>query len=120
MQEGAIMEFVKWFIGLFLLFTLASFTLFAIDVSSVNNFKQQVNYEIERNGGLTSDAVANLEEYSETYYKGQFEVVSDQLYQKVEFGEAVDYTVEASIKIRLFPLADVPMSFAGTGISHVR
>lgn len=128
MQEGAIMEVVKWFIGLLIMFSIIAVTVFAMNVSSVNNFKQQVNYEIERNGGLTEDAVDALNEYSKEYYPnestengGRFSVESDQLYETVPFGEPVDYTVVASVEVKFFPIIpDIEWGFKGTGVSYVR
>lgn len=120
MQESAVMEIVKWFITLFLIMGIVSLTYFGIQLANVNSFKQQVNYQIERQGGLTEEAVQNLKEYSDKSYKGSFTVKSDQLNEKVEFGEIVDYQVVGKFDIILFPLPDVTMTFSGSGISQVR
>lgn len=120
MQESAIMEIVKWFIGLFLIVLLVAVAIFCIQVANVNSYKQQVNYQIERQGGLTKIAIQSLEEYSDKHYKGAFTVKSDQLNEKVKFGETVDYQVVAKFKIAVFNLPDVTMNFDGSASSHVR
>ncbi|RBP59282.1 hypothetical protein DES36_1197 [Alkalibaculum bacchi] len=120
MQEATIMEIVKWFIGLLLLAMLLAAAIFFIEVGGVNPFKQQVNYQIERNGGLTENAITNINTYSENYYDGRFSVESDKLNQKVEYGEIVDYTVKGVFEIKIFPAPDVKLSFKGTGVSQVR
>lgn len=114
------MEIVKWFIGLMLLMMLLSATIFFIQVGGVNSFKQQVNYQIERKGGLTQEAISNINEYSENYYGGRFTVESNRLNQKVAYGEIVDYTVKGVFDIKIFPIPDVELSFKGTGVSQVR
>ncbi|MEK4181677.1 hypothetical protein NSQ61_19740 [Aeribacillus sp. FSL K6-1121] len=120
MTEGAIWEFVKWFIGLLLLLMLISVTIFFIELEGVNSYKQQVNYQIERKGGLTADAVAYLDSYSKTYYKGRFTIESDKLNEKVSYGEMVDYEIKGKFDIKIFPIPDVELTFKGTGVSQVR
>jgi hypothetical protein len=120
MQEGAVMEIVKSFIGIMLIMLLLSVTIFFMHVGQVNNFKQVVNYQIERNGGLTATAINEIEDYSNTYFDGRFTVSSDKLNQKVEYGEMVDYQITALFDIVIFPIPDVAMSFSGTGISQIR
>lgn len=120
MQEGTIMELVKWFVGLLLVMLILAITVFGIELSSVNNFKQQVNYQIERNGGLTDTALKELDEYSHKYYGGRFKVESDKLKQKVVFGEIVDYKIIGTFKVKFFSMPDIALRFNGTGVSQVR
>lgn len=120
MQEGTIMELVKWFVGLLLIMMLISLTMFSFQLDNVNSFKQQVNYQIERQGGLTETAIKNINEYSKKYYNGAFKVESERLNEKVAFGEAVDYVVKGTFKIQIFPISDIHLDFNGTGVSQVR
>lgn len=119
MQEGAVMEIVKWFLALLMLMLLIAFTIFAINTSAINNFKQQVNYEIERNGGLTEEALESIGEYSEDYYGGRFKVESENT-GKVEFGDVVEYDVKANVEILFLPVPNWEMTFKGAGVSYVR
>lgn len=120
MQEHSIMEIVKWFTGLLLVMTMISVALFCYQLQDVNTFKQQVNYQIERNGGLTSKAIRNIKDYSDRNYQGRYEIKSDKLNQKVAYGEEVDYTVIATIPIQILPLPDVILSFEGNSVSQIR
>lgn len=120
MQEATIMELVKWFIGLLLIMMMVSLAMFFFQVGNVNSFKQQVNYQIERQGGLTKTALENLNEYSEKYYNGAFTVESDQLNEKVAYGETVDYVIKGVFDIKIFPVPDVHLDFSGTGVSQIR
>jgi len=119
-QEGSIMEFVKWFITLFMIFLFLAIAVFVIELGSINNFKQQINYQIERNGGLTNEAVDNLNEYSKKNYGQKYEITSDNLYQKVAWGQKVDYTVLAVYKIKFFTAPDVHLKFRGSAVSMIR
>lgn len=120
MQEHSIMEIVKWFTGLILVMTMISIALFCYQLQDINTFKQQVNYQIERNGGLTAEAISNLQEYSDRNYQGRYEIQSDKWNQKVGYGEEVDYTVIATIPIQILPLPDVVLSFEGNSVSQIR
>lgn len=120
MQEATTMEMVKYYIFIFLTVCLVSLAIFFFEVSNVNSYKQQVNYEIERSGGLTPEVVEQLDEYSKTYYKGIFTISSDRLNQKVNYGETVDYMINGKFDIKILPLPDVNLSFKGTGVSQVR
>lgn len=120
MQEQSIMEIVKWFIGLFLVMAMISVGLFCYQLQDINTFKQQVNYQIERRGGLTDVAIQNIKKYSEKNYNGRYKIQSDKLNQKVGYGEEVDYTVVATIPIQILPLPAVTFEFSGTGVSQIR
>lgn len=121
MLEGAVMEFWKWMLSIMLLMTFVSFAIFCMDLGNINSFKQQVNYQIERHGGLTETAVENLNEYSQKYYHGDFVIKSNQLNEKVSYGDTVDYTVRGTFDIKIFPIIpDIHLNFKGTGVSQIR
>lgn len=82
MQEQSIMEIVKWFIGLVIIMVMVSVGLFCYQLQDVNSFKQQVNYQIERRGGLTAEALKSLKEYSDKNYQGRYKIESNLLNQK--------------------------------------
>lgn len=118
-MEHTIWEYFKW-LGWFIL-TIASITifLFCYQVSSVNSYKQQVNYQIERKGGLTEEAIMELKNYSETHYNGSFAVKSNSANQQVAFGEIVDYEVVGTFKMIAFS-NDIQATWKGSGVSMVR
>ncbi|EMF0336545.1 hypothetical protein KCT23_002355 [Enterococcus faecium] len=120
MLEQSIMEIVKWFIGLVIIMVMVSVGLFCYQLQDVNSFKQQVNYQIERRGGLTAEALKSLKDYSDKNYQGRYKIESNLLNQKVEYGQAVDYTVKATIPIQILPLPDVTLSFEGNSVSQIR
>lgn len=120
MQEQAVMEFIKWFIGLLLVFGMVATGIFCFQVQDVNGFKQQVAYQIERKGGLTSEALQELEAYSETYFEGRYTITSDKANQKLAFGEAVEYTIKGVYTIAFFPIPDIELEFHGMGVSQIR
>lgn len=80
MMEGAIMEYVKWFIGIVSVIFLVTVVSMLFRLGEVNTFQQEVNYQIERNGGLTDDAKKALNEYAEVQHNG---FVSFSLDEKV-------------------------------------
>lgn len=70
MMEGAVMEYVKMFIGLVSLVFLIMVVVLLFQLNEINTFQQEVNYQIERNGGLTDEAKEMLNKYAEIQYNG--------------------------------------------------
>ncbi|HAP5355482.1 TPA: DUF4320 family protein [Enterococcus faecalis] len=120
MQEQSVMEIIKWFIGLMMIMAMVSIGLFCVQLQDINTFKQQVNYQIERKGGLTTEAVEAIDKYSATNYDRRFTIESDKLNKKVSYGEEIDYTIKATIPIQILPLPDVTLSFNGNSVSQIR
>lgn len=101
-MEQSIPEYVKMLFNAAYILAAVAIFAFCFRVSDVNSFKQQVNYQIERKGGLTDEAVMELKNYSNKYYGGSFSVKSDDLNKKVEFGEIVDYEIVGVFEIDMF------------------
>ncbi len=120
MPEGFVMEVVKSFVGLIGFMLILSAATFLIQVGDVNTFKQHVNYQIERQGGLTEEAVKEISDYSKDHYDSRFKVESELLNQKVDYGEIVNYEVVGSFKINAFNLPEIEIPSSGTGVSQVR
>lgn len=118
-MEHSIMEYFKWFAWFVLTLASIAVFLFCYQVSDVNSYKQQVNYQIERKGGLTEEAVMELNNYSKDNYNGVFTIKSDSLNQQVDFGEIVDYEVVGTFKIIAFS-NDVQATWGGSGVSLIR
>lgn len=118
--EGTIGEVQR--IYLFIMMLLALFTagMFFFQVSSVNNYKSYVNLQIERSGGLTDEALNYINQYSENTHNGRFNVVSDQIGERVTYGEIVEYQVEGEVKFFLFDLEDRFFTRTGSAVSQIR
>lgn len=120
MQEQTIFEVVKWFIGLTLILMLVSIGLFCYQLQTINTYKQEINYQIEREGGLTSVAIEKLSSDSKKNYNDIYKIQSAKLNQKVKYGEKVDYKVIATIPVAIMPIPDMIFVFEGSGVSQVR
>lgn len=70
MLEGAVMEYMKWFIAILSLLFISILVIYMFKLNEVNVFQQEVNYQIERHGGLTEDAMAALDESARENYGG--------------------------------------------------
>lgn len=68
MLEGSIMEYIKWIVIIISLFFISIVVMAMFKLNEVNTFQQEVNYQIERNGGLTEQAIANLNDFVEEAY----------------------------------------------------
>lgn len=64
------MEYAKWFIGLVSIVFIAVMCVFMFKLNEVNSFQQEVNYQIERNGGLTEEAKISLNNHAKKSYGG--------------------------------------------------
>lgn len=77
-MEGSIMEFVKWFLYLLLMFMALALFMFFFQVGQTNRFEGFVTSQIERHGGLTPQAVENIEIENQNYYDGRYTVSIDE------------------------------------------
>lgn len=120
MLEGSIMEMGKFYISLFIIFSMVSLALFFSEINYANDFKQYVNYQIERNGGLTGDAIVKVEDYNQEHFKGKFNIESGQMNQQFSFGREVDYSINTTHEFFFLPLLSRDISIKGSAISQIR
>lgn len=70
MLEGAVMEYGKWFVGTISVMFITVAVIFMFRLNEVNTFQQDINYQIERHGGLTEDAMIALNKKAKAAYGG--------------------------------------------------
>ena len=71
------MEYVKWFIISVSLYFITITVMMMFQMNQMNSFQQEVNYQIERHGGLTTEAIKNLNDHVENVY-GSYVVELDK------------------------------------------
>lgn len=120
MLEGSTMEMGKFYISLFIIFSMVSLNLFFISANHANEFKQSINYQIERHGGLTADALDILENINQEHYSGKFNIQSSQLNEQYPFGEEISYTVNTTFDFFFLPLLSREISLRGSALSLIR
>ncbi|MGG3663001.1 hypothetical protein [Bacillus gobiensis] len=120
MLEGSIMEMGKYYISLFIIFSMVALALFFSQINHANDYKQYINYQIERNGGLTDEAIKKIEAYDEKNFGGNFSIGSSKLGQQLPFGQEVDYTVNTTYNFFFLPLLSRDISIKGSAISQIR
>lgn len=144
MQEQSVMEVIKWFTTFFFLMMIIAITSFLMQAQDINSIKQSVNYTIERNGGLTHEAVDYLDELSESSYGGRFKVyglvedtngsvtmgnkkyrVSSNPTGEVAFGEKVNYVIDMKFNVPFlntfnFDGEGLRANYKGTSVSQIR
>ena len=123
MQENAIMTLLSQFVAFVLIVAITSVGIFSYVLSTTTSFKQYINYEIERNGGLTNDSLYNIHEYYRRGgYKFNYEFVNmpDEEERKLSYGDKVDYELKISIKPIFFTDQTVVLTERGTATSRVR
>ncbi|WP_079707725.1 hypothetical protein [Paraliobacillus ryukyuensis] len=99
---------------------IVSITVYSIYHVQSIDFKNYVDAEIERNGGLTDIAVSNINDYSDQHYLGRFEVSSLSGNDKKPFGGRIDYVVQGEFSILFFDIPDQFVSTHGFAVSQVR
>ena len=115
MLESNIMINVKLYIFAIMTTFIVAISIFCFEIQQVNSFRQYVDAQIERNGGLTINAMSNIDDYNEKHYKGRFRVN-----QKLPFGSIVDYQIVGEYKILFFNLGTQSYPIKGSSISLVR
>lgn len=120
MLEQPLSEIFRYLFGMILMCFILSVAIFCYQIQEVNTFRQQVNYRIERRGGLTDEAMAEITEYTNDYYQGRYIVSSPQMGQKVRFGDAVSYEIVGEYPLLFVPMPNVFLTIEGQAISQVR
>ncbi|MCE4051688.1 hypothetical protein [Bacillus sp. Au-Bac7] len=120
MIDGSIMTTGRIFISFFMIALMLGVAVFLFQLQQVNNYKQYVNYQIERNGGLTETAVENINTYSEDHFQNVFSVSSAKLNEKVPYGSIVEYKVEGNFSLMYWDLEPITLSNTGAALSLVK
>jgi hypothetical protein len=120
MLESSTMEMGKLYISLFIIFSMVSLALFFSEINQANDFKLYVNYQIERNGGLTDAAMEKVDSYNQENYGSKFKVQSTQMSQLFAYGKEVDYTINTKHEFFFLPLLSRDISIKGSAISQIR
>lgn len=119
MLELSVSETIKIFITMFLILMLLSISLFFFKIQGINGFRQQINYQIERNGGLTEEAQEGIKNYAKN--NGiKYSIDSKDLNEKFEYGQPINYKLSVHISVPLFLMKEVSLDFEDTGVSLIR
>lgn len=119
MAEYSIMEMIKWVVSAYVVMLIVSVSVMYIQLSGINDYKQYVNVQIERTGGLTAEALEKIDTYSDKYHNGLFEIVGGER-PKVQYGEVVEYEIKAVVPIKLLPVPPLEIDYGGISVSKVR
>ncbi|MDU6483107.1 MAG: hypothetical protein E6538_14020 [Paeniclostridium sordellii] len=120
MLEGSIMGTAKLYIFAILITFIVSISIFCFEIQQVNSFRQYVDHEIERNGGLTASAITRINNYNEKNYKGKFTVSSDQKNQKFAYGSVINYKIVGKYKMLFLKFDTQSFPINGSSISLIR
>lgn len=101
MLDGIEMTFFKIYIALLSISLIFDVAGYCIRLNQANDFKQQINYQIERNGGLNSNALKEIEKKNQEAYGGSFQVHSASLNKTLPYGSEVAYKISTTYKFQL-------------------
>ena len=110
----------KMYISMVLIVLMIGLAIFMYEVNQSNNYKQYVNAQIERHGGLTLEAIEEINQYSQEHFNGNFTIDSSQATAKEPFGTVVNYTAYANFKILFLEFDNVQIPLNGSTTSLVR
>lgn len=119
MQEGLVMDMFKLLITASILIILITVFQLFLSIGKINDYKQYVNMQIERNGGLTEQVENRVEKYNQENCNGAYTVIPQDS-QKHPYGTEIDYQVQGAIKIMSFSLPDFTFKVRGSAVSLVR
>lgn len=120
MVEKPIMEIVGIILTAMSIMIIAMVGVFMININQTQDFKRYINTQIERHGGLTDEAMANIEDYNQTYYEGEYTLSSDLVGIKVSYGTEVDYEVTRTIDMAFDFYSIPPLTFEGSSVGLCR
>lgn len=114
------MASAKLYIFAILITIIVSISIFCFEIQQVNSFRQYVDAQIERNGGLTNNAITRINEYNEKNYKGKFTVNSDQKNQKLAYGSIINYQIVGKYKLLFLDFDTQSYPVNGSSVSLIR
>lgn len=120
MAEDAAGAFTLQLIFMFLLFFLLGFFIFGIQNIQTIDFKNYVDGQLEKHGGLTAQAETNIDNYSNQYYQGRYKVKSLSGTGHLPYGETINYEIQGSVKVYFMDLPNQVTLKKGSTISLVR
>lgn len=120
MSEDAAGAFTIQVISMLLLFFMLGLFIFGIQNIQTIDFKNYVDGQLERHGGLTEQAAANIDDYSKKYYEGRYSVTSMSGTEKLPYGEPINYKIKGTIQVYFLDLPNQITFKEGSTISLVR
>jgi hypothetical protein len=118
--EDASGAFTLQIIFMLVLFFLLGFFIFGIQNVQTEDFKHYVDGELEKHGGLTSEAASNIEAYSNQYYEGRYDISDVSGTGQQPYGTPINYKIEGTLKLYFFDLPNQVTLKKGSTISLVR
>lgn len=118
--DHSISEIFRMLLGIILACYLIGISILAYQIQTINPFKQQVNYRIERRGGLTNEAMKEINEHSKKYYSGWYTVESEKTGKKLEFGDSIEYKVITNYPVLFLPSNNLKLEIIGQASSQIR
>lgn len=120
MIEGTVMSFGKMYMTMLLVALIVTISVFLFHVQQSNHFKQYVNYQIERSGGLTLDTIEIINKYSEQHFNGMFFLDESQQTGKKAYGDIIEYQATIGVDLLFLDFDIVELPLSGSAISLVR
>lgn len=120
MIDDSIMGYAKLYISIVVILFLVAVGIFFYQLQQANNFTQYVNYQVQRHGGLTTEAITKIDDYNDEHYNGIFEVNSEQEGEKLPYGSVIDYKVTVTLEFLFFDIDGVQLPIKGSAVSLVR
>lgn len=113
-------ELLKTILLAMMIGLLFSVTSMLVQVQDMNTFKQNVNYTIEREGGLTPTAVAQIKKESKDNYHDSFTISSAQMNQGLPYGTVVSYKITQTISVVYGDRITFDIEREGSSVSQIR
>lgn len=101
---------------------LIGLLMFSIQLTSVNNFKQDVSYEVERASTIDAALKNRINKISKDKYKNQFTVnfPVESASKKYTYGSEVNYTIDVKIKLIVKSLPEFKTTATGSAVKRTR
>ncbi|MFT9116811.1 MAG: hypothetical protein ABF586_13170 [Sporolactobacillus sp.] len=103
-----------------LIAALAASAAYWAQRSQAYDFRQYVDYQIQRSGGLTDAAMTAINAYNQEKYSGRYELDSESGHAAEPYGTVIDYQVVVPAHITLMNLKIPPLTIQGSAVSLVR
>ncbi|TGA98612.1 hypothetical protein E4665_07040 [Sporolactobacillus shoreae] len=103
-----------------LIAALAASAAYWAQRSQAYDFRQYVDYQIQRNGGLTADALTEINAYNQQKYGGRYQLESESGNGTKPYGTVINYQVKVPERLTLLNIKLTPLTIRGSAVSLVR
>ena len=120
MLDETISQIYTYFLIGFSIVAFIALFFFGLELNSIANFKQSVNYEIERASVIDTALETRINAISTSDYSNNFKVVITNKANNHGYGAKIDYVIDVDIDWMLDAIPNFQTRISGSAMKRTR